>query len=217
MVPRLSRGNLGDATMNGGSSVLSWRNDFPTDGDSKAEPSTLCLISRIGKSLVVDNLLANPGFETGEITPEWEHLTDPAGATTTIDGAVAHGGHLFCKGYFFSGTEDVNYFHVTQNVSVAAGVTYRLRGYVRTLDLTTDSGMRLEVQDTRGESYFTTATDVVNGTSDWTYVDTNFTVPSGNYRGQGGSQTTFWLRADIRQCMGRRCFIVSSGLKLLDR
>ena len=170
-------GEFGDATLNGGASVLSWSKDFPTDGISKMDPDTLCLISRAPQLLSADNLLKNPGFETGELTPDWQQSLDPSGANTSIDSDMSHGGTYSVK-VSFSGTEDVNYFHIGQLATVESNTTYKVRGYIQTLDLTTDSGMRLEVQDARGWSYFTTATDAVNGTTDWNYVDTTFTVPA---------------------------------------
>lgn len=76
--------------------------------------------------------------------------------------------------------EDVNYHHLMQVVDVEPNATYRLSGYIKTANLTTDSGARIEVYDVTqgldGPYAFAYSTPDVRGTNDWTYVEVTFTT-----------------------------------------
>jgi len=123
------------------------------------------------------NLLVNPGFESGDFAPGWEYYGDAPGASSSVDSTLAHSGRYSAR-VVFDGTADVNYCHVTQRVAVTPGATYRLSGFIKTADLTTDSGALLEVQDARSWTFFAKGTQMITGTQDWTYVERTFTVPS---------------------------------------
>ncbi len=122
------------------------------------------------------NLLQNPGFESGSFAPGWEYYGDPPGAHSSIDETVAHSGRFSAK-VSFDGTEDVNYGHIVQKVKVVPGATYRLSGYIKTENLTTDSGALLEVQSSQSWTILSEGTEVITGTHNWTYVERLFTVP----------------------------------------
>ena len=121
-----------------------------------------------------DNLLANPGFEGG--LAGWAHGPDPVGAVAAIDDTVACTGSRSLR-VAFDGSTDVNYWHVGQSVPVEANTTYRLAGYLRVTGIMAYNGVRLEVQDSRGYTYFTSHTTDMYPTQGWTLVSVDFTTP----------------------------------------
>ena len=123
------------------------------------------------------NLLQNPGFESGAFAPGWEYYGDAPGASSAVDSTVAHNGHYSTK-VVFDGTADINYFHVSQLVIANPQATYRLSGYIKTINITSDSGVELDVHDARGWTFMCYTTEPLAGTHDWTYVERTFTTPS---------------------------------------
>ncbi len=123
------------------------------------------------------NLLKNPGFESGAFAPGWEYYGDDSGASSAIDSTIAHSGRYSAK-VVFDGMADVNYCRVTQRVTLTPKATYCLSGYIKTTALTTDSGALLEVQDARSWTFFALGTQMITGTQDWTYVECTFITPS---------------------------------------
>jgi len=122
------------------------------------------------------NLLQNPGFESGAFSPGWEYYGDAPGASSAVDSNIVHSGRCSAK-VVFNGTADVNYCHVTQRLTVTPQATYRLSGYIKTADLTTASGALLEVQDARSWTFFALGTQVITGTQNWIYVERTFITP----------------------------------------
>jgi hypothetical protein len=69
----------------------------------------------------------------------------------------------------FSGKENVNYAHVSQYVKVSPGQAYHLRAFMKTEEITTDSGPRLEVYDAYNRAGLDKMSEDLTGTSDsWT-------------------------------------------------
>ena len=69
----------------------------------------------------------------------------------------------------FRGKENLNYQHVYQFVKVSPGQSYRLQAFMKTEDITTDSGPRLEVYDAYNAAMLDKLTDDLTGTSNgWT-------------------------------------------------
>jgi hypothetical protein len=69
----------------------------------------------------------------------------------------------------FTGKQNLLYQHVFQYVKVSPGQSYRLRAFIKTEDITTDSGPRLEVFDAYNGAALDKLTDDLTGTSDgWT-------------------------------------------------
>jgi alpha-L-arabinofuranosidase len=122
-----------------------------------------------------ENLLLNPGFE--DDLDGWYNLGDPPGATAQIDAATAHSGSHSLR-ITFDGSEDVDYWHVGQDVSVEPNTTYRLQGYLRVSDIRTFSSVHLAVQDGRenGYEYLYAGTVDLYTTQDWTLASVTFTT-----------------------------------------
>jgi hypothetical protein len=75
----------------------------------------------------------------------------------------------------FSGKENLLYQQVFQYVKVSPGQTYRLRAFMKTEGITTDSGPRLEVYDAYNATALDKSTDDLTGNSDgWTSLLLDF-------------------------------------------
>ena len=86
---------------------------------------------------------------------------------TARDNTIAHSGHWSLR-IRFRGLDNVSYANVTQTVIVRPG-PHHLRAWVRTENITTNEGPRLEVLNSR--------TDSITGTNDWMPLDLSFVVP----------------------------------------
>jgi hypothetical protein len=149
-----------------------------------------------------DNLLLNPGFE--DDFDGWDHSEDPPGATTEIDTAVAHSGSKSLR-ITFDGSEDVDYWHVGQEVSVEPNATYLLQGYLQVSNIRAYHSICLVVTDGRGWEYLGYTTADLYTTQDWTLVstiafttltDTQIVYVSVGRGGMGGSfpiSGTVWV------------------------
>ncbi len=93
------------------------------------------------------NLLLNGDFEEELLNMGFDWRIIPtAGAYAGLDQSTFHSpSHALL--IQFSGKENLFYRNVLQFVRVAPGRSYRLRGFMKTEGITTDSGPRLEVRD----------------------------------------------------------------------
>jgi hypothetical protein len=75
----------------------------------------------------------------------------------------------------FPGKQNLQYQHVYQYVKVSPGQSYRLQAFMKTEDITTDSGPRLQVYDAYNAAALNKLTDDLTGTSDgWTSLLLDF-------------------------------------------
>jgi tetratricopeptide (TPR) repeat protein len=75
----------------------------------------------------------------------------------------------------FPGKQNLQYEHVYQYVKVSPGQSYRLQAFMKTQDITTDSGPRLQVYDAYNAAALNKLTDDLTGTSDgWTSLLLDF-------------------------------------------
>ena len=75
----------------------------------------------------------------------------------------------------FPGKQNLQYQHVYQYVKVSPGQSYRLQAFMKTENITTDSGPRLEVYDAYNAAALNKLTDDLTGTSDgWTSLLLDF-------------------------------------------
>lgn len=87
----------------------------------------------------------------------------------------------------FLGTENLNFSHLSQQLILEPGVSYRLRSVLRAEALTTDQGILVEVIS-RNPSGLLVATQPIVGTTGWIVSDLPFTTP------EGSGQATIRLR-----------------------
>jgi hypothetical protein len=93
------------------------------------------------------NLVFNGDFEDEILGMGFDWRIFPAeGATAAIDKMTYHSSRRAAVVYF-GGTHNVNFRHVRQFVKVQPRTSYRLQGFVKTENITTDSGPRVEVYD----------------------------------------------------------------------
>jgi Carbohydrate binding domain/Tetratricopeptide repeat len=124
--------------------------------------------------------LANGGFGWRETPGE--------GMSFGFDTEVFHSGKRSLK-VTFDGGGNYNFNHLAQFVAVAPGQSYRFTAYLRTQDLSTDSGMRFEIADYEQPNALDIRTDNLTGTNAWTLAQVEFTVPA----------VTHWLRIALRR------------------
>jgi alpha-N-arabinofuranosidase len=90
------------------------------------------------------------------------------GCTTTLenDTVIVH----------FSGSKDVNYYHANKVFPAKPFTGYRFSAWMKTTDLSSDNGARIQIGDGRGwdKTYSASISPDIRGTSDWTKVYTDY-------------------------------------------
>jgi tetratricopeptide (TPR) repeat protein len=122
-----------------------------------------------GQSLVFnggfEQDIANGGFGWREIPVD--------GARYGIDLSVAHSGSRSLR-IEFDGTENLNFQNVFQYIPVAPRTHYHFSAFLRTENISTDSGIRFEIVDPHHPSEVQFLTPNMTGTNPWTPVETDF-------------------------------------------
>ncbi len=100
-----------------------------------------------GISLLSDgNLITNGGFEKEKILGggfDWK-IADVAGAKVSFDRSIAFEGKSSIR-ITFNGKENVDFYHIHQIVPLKPNTDYILRGHMKTKDITTKSGPKIEI------------------------------------------------------------------------
>jgi tetratricopeptide (TPR) repeat protein len=122
-------------------------------------------------SLVFDGGFENdlPGGGFG-----WRQRDVP-GADFDFDADEKHSGSRSAR-IAFDGTQNLSYEQLYQWVLVAPATRYRFRGFLRTDQISTDSGMRFEVRDPRRIKDLDVLTPNETGTQPWTLEEVEFTT-----------------------------------------
>jgi tetratricopeptide (TPR) repeat protein len=121
------------------------------------------------------NLLSNGDFEDELLNMGFDWRIVPlegiyAGLDTSTYHSPSHA--LLVQ---FTGKQNLLYQHVYQYVKVSPGQSYRLQAFMKTEDITTDSGPRLGVFDPYNVAALNKLTDDLTGTSDgWTSLLLDF-------------------------------------------
>ena len=137
---------------------------------------TAYLRSRGEHRQIEGNLLLNPGFEYEPLGTALDWVMGASNQfETTRDSEVFQTGSWSLR-IRFSGTENVDYRHLTQRVIVEPG-RHRFRAQVRTEGVTTDQGVGFRIFAVDRTSPLKVETALSAGTADWTSVETTFTVP----------------------------------------
>ena len=120
----------------------------------------------------------NGDFESDPISSRFDWTIEPAsGMAIDFDREVKHAGGRSLR-VRFDGTANPSELGVRQETFLEPG-RYRLRGYVRTADLSTDEGVALRVVSNGGTVPIDAATQKLRGTNDWTLVERVFDAPAG--------------------------------------
>jgi len=123
------------------------------------------------------NLITNGGFEKREILGggfDWR-VNKVSGAETSIDPSTAYEGKISLK-IVFNGKENVDFHHVYQFVPVKPNTEYRLKAHLKTKEITTKSGIKIEV--TGIGSGFHASSESLIGDNEWKEVDLLFRTPA---------------------------------------
>ncbi len=140
-----------------------WRQGMSLQGGISPAPD--------GNSLVFDGGfekdIPNGGFG-------WQQK-DVLGADIEFDTEVKHSGERSAR-IRFDGTANLTYADLFQFVLVTPGTNYRFRGYLRTDQLSTDSGIRFEIFDPQDVKQLNVVTPNETGTLPWTLEEADFTT-----------------------------------------
>jgi tetratricopeptide (TPR) repeat protein len=123
-----------------------------------------------------DNLMFNGGFEQPPIGAGFDWRSQPSSYVSAdfADPAPYEGAHCL-RVDFPVGLNDA-FEPVFQIVPVSANQAYALTAYVRSSDITSDSGPRLRVTDADCPSCLDTATETTVGTTPWHKLALKFTA-----------------------------------------
>ena len=122
-----------------------------------------------------NNLLSNGEFEDELLNMGFDwRIVSVQGIYAGLDTSTYHSpSHALLVQ--FPGKQNLQYQHVYQYVKVSPGQSYRLQALMKTEDITTDSGPRLEVYDAYNAAALDKSTDDLTGTSDgWTSLLLDF-------------------------------------------
>jgi tetratricopeptide (TPR) repeat protein len=116
------------------------------------------------------SLVFNGGFEQDFLNGgfDWRVLQQPD-ISYSFDNTVAHSGKRSLR-IEFDGNENLNFQHVFQYVPVRSETNYRLTAYLKTENISSDSGFRLEIVNPGNNAALPTLTQDVKGTAPWTEV-----------------------------------------------
>ncbi len=120
------------------------------------------------------NLLVNGGFEREILNGGLDWRMNPEqGAAITMDRASPIEGTSSLE-IKFDGTQNLADALVYEYVPVEPNTSYRFSGYMRTLNITSDSGPRFQICDAEAPARLFIQTEGVVGSSSWTMRQLNF-------------------------------------------
>ena len=122
------------------------------------------------------NLVFNGGFEQPPLNSglDWHYVQKPYVSIDFFDKDAYRGTHCFRLAFTLKQNED--YESVIEFVPVLPGQSYAVTAYVRSRDITSDSGPRLRVLDPVRPSELDTSTDGTIGTTPWHQLKVTFTT-----------------------------------------
>ena len=132
-------------------------------------------------SLSPANLLSNGDFDSPDGTPAVWTSWDNGAAGDTSATFLATGGRDGSAGVQIANTAAIASCYL-QSVPLQAGKIYRMSGYIKTENVSSDgygAGFAFVGYDSSGAWLCETPSDGLRGTHDWTYVSYEFTVPAG--------------------------------------
>lgn len=123
-----------------------------------------------------DSLVWNGGFEQKLANGGFGWRYRPvAGATVDFDEGTFHSGSRSLR-ITFDGSANVDFQNIWQYVFVEPNTRYRFSSYTQTQGVTTDSGVRVVIQDVTHPQNPRQATPNVVGTQPWALDDLEFTT-----------------------------------------
>jgi tetratricopeptide (TPR) repeat protein len=132
--------------------------------------------SSAASTYAANSLVYDGGFET-DISGGgfgWRQ-SDAMGADFDFDTDVKHSGGRSAR-LSFDGTENLSYKDLFQFVLVSPATRYRFQGFLRTDEISTESGMRFEIVDPNNPQHLDVVTPNETGTVPWTLEQIDFTT-----------------------------------------
>jgi tetratricopeptide (TPR) repeat protein len=124
-----------------------------------------------GNSLVYDggfeNDISRGGFG-------WRQIDAP-GADFDFDTDKKHSGSRSAR-LIFDGTQNLSYEGLSQFILVSPGARYRFQGFLSIDQISTESGMRFEIVDSKDQQQLDVVTPNETGTLPWTLEQIDFTT-----------------------------------------
>jgi tetratricopeptide (TPR) repeat protein len=123
-----------------------------------------------------DSLVYDGGFEKGISGGGfgWTER-DVQGVDFGIDTEEKHSGNRSAR-LTFDGTQNLSYGDLYQLVLVSPRTRYRFRGFLRTDQISTNSGIRFEIVDAKNDRDLHVVTPNETGTEAWTLEELDFTT-----------------------------------------
>lgn len=121
-----------------------------------------------------DNLIYNGDFENGTVNSvmDWRYGPVPFLSVSFIEPGAYHGNR--CMRMDFTVGRNADYVGPSQFVPVDPGQEYLLQAYVRTQDITSDSGPRMQVVDPMCSACLNVLSDTTVGTTTWHPITLKF-------------------------------------------
>jgi hypothetical protein len=122
------------------------------------------------------NTVTNGGFEREKLLGggfDWR-IGTVAGAEISFEHSIAFEGKRSLK-ITFNGKENVDFHHVYQYVALRPNTNYRLKAHMKTKDVTTKSGLKIEVLGVG--PHFHKASESLTGTNGWKELTVPFKTP----------------------------------------
>ncbi len=141
-----------------------------------AKKTQLRFASSAGRASPAGELVFNSGFEAAFFgTPlDWSIRKSKAARVRRDSEVFSHGG--WALKMQFDGSINLSYDHVAQTIVTRAGPHY-FSARVRAADITTDQGVALRIVDAERRARLDVRTRAVVGTTEWTTLEMEFTVP----------------------------------------
>jgi tetratricopeptide (TPR) repeat protein len=134
-----------------------------------------------GAAYAANSLIYDGGFEK-EISGGgfgWRQA-DAEGADFDFDTDVKHSGSRSAR-LMFDGTKNLSYDGLFQYVLVTPNTHYSFQGYLRTDQISTESGVRFEIVDPKAPRNLDVLTANETGTNPWTLQQAEFTTGAGTH------------------------------------
>jgi len=103
--------------------------------------------------------------------------TDVLGADFDFDSDAKHSGSRSAR-LSFDGTKNLSYDGLYQSVLVSPSTHYRFQGFLRTDQISTESGIRFEILDPKDQKDLDILTQNETGSAPWTLEQAEFTTSS---------------------------------------
>lgn len=122
------------------------------------------------------SLVFNGGFERDSAGAgfDWREIPAP-GFRFAFDRQVFHSGSRSLR-VAFDGTANLDFANLAEYVPVEPRTPYRFTAWLRTAQISTDSGIRFQLLDPRHHSDLQLLTPGITGTAPWTRVQFSFTT-----------------------------------------